>query len=103
MRLDSTEQLDCSSDTLMKLAALLIWEYQEPGTRAGPGLISWQQASNWVRTVSGPWLWPYRDWITPSGDSKKRCVCAGVCAHTQEVEGSCGTLNGALDAKRQRG
>lgn len=49
----------------------MVWEYQAPGTRAGPGLISWQQASNWVRTVSGPWLWPYRDWITPSRDRQK--------------------------------
>lgn len=63
----------------MKLAPWLVWEYQAPGTRAGPGLISWQQASNWVRTVSGPWLWPYRDWITPSGDRQKgegECVVA---------------------------
>lgn len=86
----------------MKLAALLVWEYQAPGTRAGPGLISWQQASNWVRTVSGPWLWPYRDWITPSGDRKKReGLCACVCV--LGVGGSCRSLVGAVDVERQRG
>lgn len=49
----------------------MVWEYQAPGTRAGPGLISWQQASNWVRTMSDPWLWPCRDWITTSGDRQQ--------------------------------
>lgn len=65
--LDRTE---VCSGVLIKLAPFLglgSIRRQAPGL----GLISWQHASNWVRTMSGPWLWPYRDWITMSGDNSR--------------------------------
>lgn len=65
----STSSTEDWSGALMTLARLLVWKHQRPGTGAGRGLISWQHASNWVRTMSGPWFWLYRDWITMSGDS----------------------------------
>lgn len=83
------------SRVLMKLVLYLVWEYQAPGTRAARGLISWQHASNWVRTMSGPWLWPYRDWITMSGDRQQEGrregvwggVAGRVCCPGREKDG----------------